>query len=345
MSEKITAVGLDIGTMFFQSAYADKDSIVLKNTRNVFVEFPSTEDTEEILKQNKWQFVKDGNIYYVIGEDAMKIAKMFPDKVILRRPMQDGVLNKNEDKKILVVAKLIESDIGKAMDDKSVVCTCISSPSVDSSLDSDLHKAMVSGMISRLGWQIKIIEEAFAVILEERPCTVDSDGNQIPYSGLGLSFGAGRVNAVLAYRGVQVLGMSMSKSGDWIDNQVSKQTGKPISHVTNSKEKNLDLDNVDYSDDVLFALDVYYGSMIESVLKAFSNKFIESKSQFEGPLDIVVAGGTSMPKGFINKFSKIVKNIKLPFEIKEIRLAKDPRNTVVKGCLAQAIVTRNKMLK
>ena len=106
--------------------------------------------------------------------------------------MQDGVLNKNEDKKNIILAKIIQDQCGKAPDAKSVVCTCISSPCIDiDSADNTFHSARLKGMFSRLGWNVKIIEEGLAVVLSERPTTKDVDGKEIPYSGMGVSFGAG----------------------------------------------------------------------------------------------------------------------------------------------------------
>ena len=57
----------------------------------------------------------------------------------------------------------------------------------------------------------------------------------------------------------------------------------------------------------------------------------------------MVAGGGAKPKGFIDKFEKIARNLKLPFTIKDIRLAKDPHNSVVSGCLAFALASLKKM--
>ena len=157
--------------------------------------------------------------------------------------------------------------------------------------------------------------------------------------------GAGRVNCVLSYKGLQVIGMSAARSGDWIDQQVAMQTGVPLSQVTAKKEKELDFTNINYDDDVIFALDAFYDSMLKYVLSHFSKKFAEVKSQFEAPLDIVVAGGTSMPKGFCDKMSKVIKGLNLPFAVKEIKHAADPRNAVVNGCLVQAIITQKKLKK
>ncbi len=343
------AAGYDVGTMFIQVAEKQSDnSVKTQIVRNAFVEFAASEDTEETLKRNGWNYIKDETRFYVAGEDALKVAKMFPGKVELRRPLADGVLNKGEDKKILVLDQIIEKTLGRAPDDKSVVTTCVSSAAVDGSPDSEFHKRRLEALFKSRGWNVKVIEEAFAVILSERPTiveTVDGESKESAYSGIGISFGAGRVNCVLAYKGVQIIGMSAARSGDWIDKQVANDTGVSISQVTTYKESKLDFDNLDLDSDVAFALDAYYGAMIKYVFDLFSKKFQEVKSQFDAPLDVVVAGGTSMPKGFVNKLKATISTMSLPFSIKEVRHARDPRNAVVEGCLAHAIVSQKKLEK
>jgi len=346
MSKKgvANALGVDPGTMFFQVAYEDENKKVkIKSVRNAFVELDATEDTEEILRQNDWQYIEDEGKIYIIGEDSLRIAKMLPGKVELRRPMQDGVLNKGEEKKNLVMAELIEQSVGKAPDEKSVICTCVSSESADGSVDSRYHQARLSGMFTRLGWNVKIIEEGHAVVLSQNPIMIEEDGSTSSYSGIGLSFGAGRVNCVLARKGLHILGISCARAGDWVDRQVSEQTDVPISQVISAKEKKLNFENIDLEDDLLFALDVYYGAMIEYVFKIFGERFREVKSDFEVPLEIVVAGGTSMPRGFCKKLEQVIRGMKLPFEISKIRHADDPRNAVVEGCLLQAILYKKRL--
>ncbi len=338
------ALAVDSGTMFFQVAENDSNGkLSLKEIRNAFVELEASEDIEQVLAQNDWQYVSDEKHYYVIGEDSMRVARMFPGKVELRRPMKGGVLNKGEDKKMLVMAKMIESSIGKAPDDQSLVCACVSSDPIDGAQDNLFHKVRLEGMFKRLGWNVKVIEEGHAVILSEKPVMIEKDGTKTPFTGIGMSFGAGKVNCVLAYKALQVIGMSAARSGDWIDDKVSQHTDKPISQVTNIKETKLDFNNIDYDDDVIFALDAYYENMIEYVFKNFARKFADVKSEFEAPLDIVIAGGTSMPKGFREKVESVVKDLDLPFKIKEIRISKDPRNSVVKGLLTQAIISQKKL--
>ena len=338
------ALGCDVGTMFFQVAEKDGEDLSFKVVRNAFVELPASEDAEDILSRNGWQYVKDGNSYYVIGDDAMQVANIFPGKAEVRRPLQDGVLNKNEDKKLLVLAEIIRQAVGEGDGENSWVCTCVSSASVDGSADSVFHRQRLEALFKRLGWNVKILEEGHAVILAERPVVVE-DGKEIAYSGIGVSFGAGRANCVLAYRGLPVIGMSVARSGDWVDKMVSEQTGVPLAQVVATKEKKLDFENIDFDDDVQFALDAYYDQLIRYVFTHFGKKFSSEKSQFNAPLDIVVAGGTSMPNGFTKKVEKVVKGLDLPFEIKEVRGATSPRTAVVEGLYASAVVAQKKAAK
>ena len=338
-------VGCDVGTGFFQTAEEINGQIELKCVRNAFIELVKTDDIHEMLRQNKFQWVEDDTNVYVIGEDAIRFARMLPGKVELRRPLQDGVLNAGEEKKMLVLNELIRSTVGKAADKKSVVATCVSSPPIDGSSNNTFHERRLRGMFENQGWTCQIIEEALAVILAERPTIIEADGTEVPYSGIGISFGAGRVNALLAYKGITVVGMSASRSGDYIDNEVANAITVPVSQVTNYKETKLDFDNIDMDNDLAFALDAYYTKTISDVFEMFASKFQSVKSDFERPLDIVVAGGTSMPKGFIKKLDGIVRGLKVPFQIKEVRHSKDPRNSVVKGLLARATITARELAK
>lgn len=341
---KSKAYAVDCGTMFFQVAdQNEEDKFRVRSTRNAFVEIPESEDIEDTLKRNEWQYIKDSGHFYVLGEDSLRVANMFPGKVELRRPLQHGVLNKGEEKKMLVLTELIRNAIGNAPTSDSVVCTCISSEPADDSVDSSFHKARLMGMFKNLGWHCKVIEEGYGVILSENPKVEEPDGGESPFSGLGLSFGAGRCNCVLSYKGIQVVGMSASKSGDWVDSKVAEATGSPISQVTKAKETKLDFNNVDFDDDIVFALDAYYREMINYIFSKFASKFQEVQSQFEAPVEVVVAGGTSMPKGFCDKVQEVIGELELPFEIKGVRHASEPREAVAKGCLTQALVTQRKL--
>lgn len=343
------AIGCDVGTMFFQTAEAKEDNEISYQTiRNAFIELDASEETEEALANNNWQYIFDESEkkYYILGEDSLKMAKMFPGKIELRRPLKDGVLNKGENKKMLVLANMVERSLGPSNHEADTVTICVSSKSLDSSSDSSFHKNRLQGIFTSAGWSnVNVIEEGHAVILSECPTMIEEDGSESKYSGLGISMGAGRCNFVLSYKGKQIVGGSVACSGDWIDQKTAEATDSPISQVISAKEKKLDFRNIDMEDDVIFALDIYYGEMLKKVFNAFAKEFKDVKSQFPGAIEIVVAGGTSMPSGMIEKIEKIISDLNVPFEVKNIRRAEDPRACVVRGCMTHAIVSQRKKMK
>jgi len=346
MSSKIVAI--DPGTMFFQMAEKnEKGEIEIKSMRNSFVELENydVDDIEETLKQNKWQYVTDGSNFYVIGDDSLKVSLLFPG-VKLRRPMKNGVLNKGEDKKMLVMAKMIEDLVGgTAPDENSLVCFCTSGKSIDNDVDDKFHAARLNSMFERLGWKTKKIDEGLAIVLSERPVMIENDKTEVPYTGIGMSFGAGKVNVTLAYKGLSIISISSTRSGDYIDKMVAENTDLSLSQIAHIKETKLDFNNIDLEDDCLFCLDVYYQNLIDYTFRNVAKEFKKVKSKFSGPIDVILGGGTASPPGFVDKVRKVVKTLSLPFEINKVKISKDPRNSVVKGLLVQAIISQKKLVK
>jgi hypothetical protein len=341
-------IGFDPGTMFFQVAEKNNNGeIEFKSMRNSFVELLNydSQDIEEILKQNKWQYVSDGQHFFVIGEDSLKCSLIFPG-IELRRPMQDGVLNKGEEKKMIVIAKIIESLIGREdIDDDSLVCFCTSGKSIDNDVDDKFHAARLGGFFERLGLKTKKIDEGLAVVLSERPTMIDSEGLEVPYTGIGISFGSGKVNAVLAYKGLSIISMSSTRAGDYIDKMVAENTDLSLSKIAHIKETKLDFSKIDQliDDDAIFALNIYYQNLIEYTFRNLAKEFKKVRSDFSGPIDICLAGGTASPPGFKDKVESVVRSLDLPFDIKEIKISKNPKNSVAKGLLTQAIISQKKL--
>ncbi len=341
--------GFDLGTATFQVAELNgNDEISYKNIRNCFIELQNSEQTEMALSQNSWQYIfdKNTNKYYVIGNDAMIFARMFPNKVELRRPMADGVLNKDEQQKLIILSDMLERTIGRAPESGiNVITTCISSPSMEQGNDSSFHKMRLQGMVTRLGYEVNVIQQGMAIILAENPTMTEQDGSESKYSGLAISCGGGRTNAVIAYRGKQIVGASLVRGGDWINQKVSEATNTPISQVIAKKQKKFDFKNIDDNDDVAFALSAYFEEYIKYVFINLAKKFKQVKSEFPGKMQVVLGGGGCIPNGFQDKVKQIVQSLDFPFEIKCVRKSADPANSVVKGLLTHALASQKKKKK
>jgi actin-related protein len=51
------------------------------------------------------------------------------------------------------------------------------------------------------------------------------------------------------------------------------------------------------------------------------------------PIPLIISGGTSLPKGFMNLFEQEVNSVNLPFKYTKIIPAKDRLSSVSKGCM------------
>ena len=342
-------VGLDGGTAFLVGSRRDENGkINFVSQRNCFLTIDNSDDITEMLKKSGAKVIINGDKVNVLGEDAIMFSNMMSnfveqkDKVILKRPMKNGVLNSSEEPESLsILQSLIEGVIGKPqVENETCVFSCPSNP-INSEENNVFHTAMFKQILSKLGYNPIALNEALAVIYSENPEMGEKD-NEMPMSGIAISLGAGQVNVCMAMRSYPMIEFSLTGSGDYIDNQVSILSGKSRSVVTKIKETNLDFTKIDYSDMVMAGLDIHYGDLLKNILNNFSKKFSEASESYEYPIEIVVTGGTAKPKGFINKFKEVVKEVDLPFELKGIRLSSDMLNTVSKGCLLRAIQEKEK---
>jgi len=55
------------------------------------------------------------------------------------------------------------------------------------------------------------------------------------------------------------------------------------------------------------------------------------------PIPMVLSGGTAMPKGFRDRFEKLLKESEFPLPLSEIRMAESPLNSTAKGALVAAL--------
>ena len=353
-------IGLDPGTMWI--CKSEVDDLVGGSTftleRNAFLQVASNEDTADTLAENKWSYAKHGDNYYILGEDALKLKNMLTvsmrsdDQGIvvqqvgeLRRPMQDGILNTGAEKlSIAIIQKLIANLLGKPSFPGEVLCFCVPGDPIDSNLSVLFHKTMLTNFLTSLGYTVECIPEALAIVFSERPVAEDPDeeGGEAPFSGIAFSFGSGLCNVVFSWKKLPLINFAISHAGDYIDKEAARVAGVNVSAITRFKETKLDLNNVDYSDMRLAALDIFYQNMIEHALTNFAEKFNQLDSQIEAPLEVVVAGGTASVPGFQQLFEKKLNELSLPFQIKNVRMAKNPLYAVANGCLVKAMAVENK---
>lgn len=325
--------GLDIGTNMLVAATIGEDGKpVYKRQRDAFFTItPKSEVNKKsiriALESRRANFIIDGEDFIVVGEDALRMAN--ERNLEARRPMSRGVLSPREKSSLPMIKLIIKSIIGQGDGSDKLVFSIPAEP-VDGDFDIFYHEAMVKTYLREMGFNPTSLNEAFAIAYSE----LLNDN----LTGMCLSFGAGMCNSIVLYDGDPVLQFSTTKGGDWIDQAVGKALDLNASMVQIEKEES-NVDLLKPAGKIQEAIAVYYGVLISYALNTIIFELGRAKlPMFRKPVPIVLSGGLTLAANFTEKFRAEAENKKFPFEIKEIRRAKDPMNCVANGCLMSSIL-------
>lgn len=330
------AKGLDCGTSFYIAATEDK----IKKQRNAFLTVDGeVKQVKLMLKRQRIPFVEKAGKIHIVGQHAFNYAQIFSTSE-LKRPMKSGLLNPNEKDALPVLNAIIGELLGEAKDGETCVY-CIPSKPIDVQREVSYHEDVLRTIIEQYGYSVKKIEEAVAIGYEG---LVDTQ-----LTGVAISMGAGMCNIAVMYQGMTALSFSVSRGGDWIDENVSMDTGVSKAKVTNIKETSntLDLSSANYQNiyeedtdeaNVLIAIRSYYGALVNYLLTNLKVQFegVENVPNFPNPVPIVIGGGTSLVKGFLDVFNEQFDQNDFPIPISEIIHIEDAHTAVARGCLSEA---------
>ena len=119
----------------------------------------------------------------------------------LRRPMQKMVINSKMDKKSLQILKhMSQKLVGPPKYANEVCVISIPANPISGAFNNNFHSTMCQKFIEELGYEVYPIEEFLAVVYATNPKT-EEDGEEIPMTGVGISWGAGGTNCGVAYKG------------------------------------------------------------------------------------------------------------------------------------------------
>lgn len=330
----LDGVGLDIGTCFVNSARMLKDSeeVDIKTMRDAFFSIDNSKLTRKMLNTGKASYIEseDSSKLYICGNEALNYANIF--KAEVRRPLHKGVISTREPEALAMIKAIIAMVIGKTVVEKELCKFSVPADPIDADYNIIYHKNVLKSFVEDAGFTPDPINEASAVCYSEL-----AEDN---FTGLAISFGAGMVNASLNYMGVSSIEFSVSRSGDWIDENSAKAIGERVSKITAIKEAGIDILNPQTREEKTIA--IFYEDFIGYVVKCFKQKLSESASlpEFPEPISVVLAGGTSMARNFDKMFAQELNKIKLPFKVKEVRTASDKMFAVARGCLFAAIAEK-----
>lgn len=324
--------GLDVGTSFIVLSTENKGSVEYKDFRDAFyIIKPTTPVATKMIEKglSGKVFIKDADgSFIILGKDAIEKAVERNDAA--KRPMYRGVVSAKEKDAKRILAFILKEVVGKASEPGEKLVFCVPAQPVDQEdedFDVGYHEDVVKTVLAECGYDARAINEAEAL------CYAELEGDD--YTGIAISCGAGMTNVCVMLNGEPTVVFSTTKSGDWIDRMSAVATGEPDSVVQAEKEGG-DFKIGEQNDNpVLAAVSAYYDRLIDYTTKqlAFALTGHKSLPKFKNPLKIVVAGGTSQAKGYIEKFREKLGENNFPLPVKEVVHSSDPLHAVSKGCL------------
>jgi len=333
-------IGFDCGTYHLVSCKRGEDNALsYKKEVNAFLQMPL--DNRFVFNMMKNAGVPlieqpEANVGYALGEAAVNMAYTMT-QIELKRPMKDGCLNPKEKHAQQIMNVMCHSLIGDVDEDGSLLYYSVPANAINQETDADYHgkvlEAMFKSYRSEKGYRVEPhpINEALALVYAELQGKA--------WTGVGISFGAGMVNLCYAMYGAPIFQFSLVNSGDWIDKMASKAIGEDTTTYVNREKMHADL-TVEHPETLVQrAIKSQYEIMIQHTVAGIKKGVEEAgnKARSEQPIDIVIAGGTSMPKGFDVLFRKILEQAKITnMKIGEVIRPADPLFSVARGCLIAA---------
>ena len=323
-------VGLDVGTSFLIAGrFGNDGKIGFKKMRDCFIELePKTPINAKFIKKGiedrKAPYIEKDGSFYVLGEEAFLMAN--ERHITTRRPMHRGVLAPSENEAFPILQELIKRLVGDPKEEGETLIFSVPAKPIDAEFDQLFHQDMLKSFLDSLGFNAQAMNEAEALAYSE----LLDEG----LTGIAMSCGAGMMNVAVLSAGDPVVTFSTSKAGDWVDQQAAIATNMTASIIQQEKEHpDLDLMNPEPGNQVQAAISVYYGNLLVYTLENIAHDLASSPSlpKFRDPVPLIVAGGTSLPRGFIQKFEQALGAINMPIEISEVRHAADPLHAVSNG--------------
>jgi len=332
------AKGLDVGTSFIVLAEENsKGKVTYKDFRDAFyVIKPTTPIATKMIEKglSDKTFVKDADgSFIILGKDAIEKAVERNDSA--KRPMYKGVVSSKEKDARRILTYILKEVSGTPAEPGEKLVFCVPAQPVDQEdddFDVGYHEDVIVKLLTEVGYSARAINEAEALCYSE----LEKDD----YTGVALSWGAGMVNVCVMLNGEPVVTFSTTKSGDWVDRMAAVATGESDSIVQSEKEQGDFTIGHPNDNQVLAAVASYYDRLIDYTTKQLASSMDGHKSlpKFKDPLPVVVAGGTSKAKGFVDIFAKKLEENGFPLPVKEVRHAADPLHAVARGCLIAAQV-------
>lgn len=331
-------LGLDPGTNKVCAARQIDKEISIKIQRDAFIDFTADESTKRTLDLVGAKYLIHGDKALVVGDEALSLCGTLRKPI--RRPMFKGVISNKDSLAREVLIEIIKNVAGPAQVKNEPCFYSIPAMPLELSpeeFDVSYHSEIISEALIELGYKPSPINEALCLVYKEL--------GQHKFTGTSISFGAGMTNTCFSNLGIVNKGaeFSLLRGGDWINQQVmNRKVGLSASKIISIKESQKDpihlIKDNGSKDLIRDAICKFTRALIKNTLQNTFAQFQDAGFDFDGPVPLVVAGGTTLIAGFMEVFKEELGLLDKPFQISDLIHAKNPLTAVATGALMRASI-------
>ncbi|MHC4214818.1 MAG: disk-shape morphogenesis protein volactin, partial [Planctomycetota bacterium] len=291
------AIGFDAGTYNLVLCERDeKKNFIHKKEVNAFLEFPlENRFVFNMMRNAGVPLVEREEVAYALGQRAVDMAYTM-SALELRRPMKDGCVNPYETDAYEILSIMVHSLLDNVKQNNEKLYYSVPANAINEETDADYHHKILEAIFN--GFKDDNGHTVSAHPINEGLALVYAELGKKAYTGVGISCGAGMVNVCFAIYGAPVFQFSLVNSGDWIDERAAKAIHETPTFINKEKTK-IDLSK-EPENLVERAIQTQYQLMVEKTVAGIKDGLAGAgkKARTDDKIDIVIAGGSSMPKGF-----------------------------------------------
>jgi hypothetical protein len=319
----VKSIGLDPGSYRIVAAVSEAvfkmDNVSYSSQLNASVTLPYRKATEIALQGKSVPHTIDGSTIRVYGNESIGFANVVKQNVF--RPMAQGVLDPDELEHVKVFRELAACLAGKA-EPPQRVCFTIPAAPLRGDADYARHEMTIRNMLSALGFTATSIDKGLAVVYAEMAST--------NYTGIGINIGGALSNVCLAYLAKPLISFSIAKAGDFVDARTAAVTGESLDYIRMMKSQ--------VESQVHSALRTSCDEVIAAVLDGLRDALANQPDlPLMRAIPLVLSGGTTLMKGFPERFENALRKRDLPVKVSKVRRAENPLTASAKGALAAAL--------
>ncbi len=318
-------IALDVGSRRFRSLRRNDTHLAARTCPAACCFLPDKPPVRHLLEQSGVRFGSTRDQLAIWGSSAENLAKLCAVKtehLLARNPLRKDNHTIREP-----LGDVLSSVLPSASAPGEICCL--------GSLSDDFHADWLRGALDEMGYQIATCSAGLALVLAEMV--------REKFTGLGLVFGAGRCEAVLARDGKEIARCELPRGGDAIDQAIAIAEDRYWWSMAGFREldtegitawkESLDMSVLEPANARGERLLAGYHQLAAELCSLCESTF--SRHELPGALAVVAGGGAVRAPGFSELLEQHLGESSLPIAKDKTRIAA-AEHTIVRGLLIYA---------